>query len=160
MFTFWKRLGAGSLVLLTCLQVTATVSAEEPAAAKASREAPAAAASEVIFTGFARRPDKGASIFVRMTAEVPVAAERSGTRVTYRLSGAKLGVANNKNPLPTEYFDPRVSNVALVPNANGVDLVLDMNGAPPDAPIPGYRFVARGGLSTLHVELPPPPLVK
>src|SRR5687767_14129283 len=66
--------------------------------ALAQADAPAAPAVEVIFTGFARHLDKGASIFVRMTGEVPVEADRAGRRLTYRLSGAKLGVANNANP--------------------------------------------------------------
>lgn len=109
---------------------------------------------EIIFTGFSRRADRGATIFVRMTAEVPVVADRAGQRLTYRLRGAKLGVANNANPLPTEHFGPPVSNVALVPSSAGVDLVIDLSGGA-DAAIPVYRFVAQGGLATLQVELPP-----
>jgi hypothetical protein len=130
-------------------------SAEPPAPKAAPMSAEAAHAPvEIIFTGFSRRADKGATIFVRMTAEVPVLANRVGQRVTYRLSGAKLGVANNANPLPTEHFGPPVSNVALVPFSAGVDLVIDLSGGS-DAAIPTYRFLAQGGLATLQVELPP-----
>ena len=117
-------------------------------------EAPAAPAVEVIFTGFARHLDKGASIFVRMTGEVPVAADRAGRRLTYRLSGAKLGVANNANPLPTEHFGPPVSNVALVASSAGVDLVIDLSSKPNQAPAT-HRVVSHAGLATLVVELPP-----
>lgn len=111
-------------------------------------------AVEVIFTGFVRRTDKGASIFVRMTGEVPVEVQQAGRRLTYRLPGAKLGVRNNANPLPTNYFGPPVSNVALVPSSTGVDLVIDLSAGPEDA-APKHRFVSGGQLATLVVELPP-----
>ena len=109
---------------------------------------------EIIFTGFAQRPDKGASIFVRMTGEVPVALDRAGRRLTYKLAGAKLGVPNNGNPLPTEHFGPPVSHVALVQSAEGVDLVIDLS-SDPDANGPSHRLVTSDGIATLHVELPP-----
>jgi hypothetical protein len=133
-----------------------SASAENPGpkAIALAQEAPAAPAVEVIFTGFARHLDKGASIFVRMTGEVPVEADRAGRRLTYRLSGAKLGVANNANPLPTEHFGPPVSNVALVASSAGVDLVIDLSNKPNQAPAT-HRLVSHGGLATLVVELPP-----
>src|SRR5262245_31151384 len=86
-----------------------------PAPRAGETPASAPAPVEVIFTGFARRTDQGASVFVRMTGEVPVAVEQSGRRIVYRLAGAKLGVKNNANPLPTGEFGPPVSSVALVP---------------------------------------------
>jgi hypothetical protein len=111
---------------------------------------------EVIFTGFSRRADNSASIFVRMTGEVPVAVDRVGRRITYRLAGAKLGVPNNGNPLPTEFFGPPVSHVALVPSSDGVALVIDLS-SDPDQNSPTYRVASSAGISTLHVELPPAP---
>jgi hypothetical protein len=113
-----------------------------------------APAARVIFTGFVRRVDRSASIFVRLTGEVPVAVERTGRRLVYHLAGAKLGVANNGNPLPTEHFGPPVSHVALVPGSDGVDLVIDLSQEPDDAG-PTHRLVPQGGLATLHVDLPP-----
>jgi hypothetical protein len=133
-------------------------SAASPAAAP-SADAPVAApapAVEVIFTGFARRTDKGASIFVRMTGEVPVAVEQSGRRLVYHLSGAKLGVRNNANPLPTGQFGPPVSNVALVPGSGTVDVVIDLTDDPGDK-VPPHRVVMQSGIATLVIELPPPP---
>jgi hypothetical protein len=125
--------------------------------AAAADHAAAHSAVEVLFTGFARRADKGASIFVRMTGEVPVALDRAGRRLTYRLSGAKLGVPNGGNPLPTEHFGPPVSHVALVQSAEGVDLVIDLS-ADPDTAGPTHRVVSsEDGMATLHVELPPAP---
>jgi hypothetical protein len=121
--------------------------------ARAEGAAPAATPVEVIFTGFARRGDKGAAIFVRMTGEVPVAVEQSGRRLVYRLSGAKLGVRNNANPLPTELFGPPVSNVALVASNGGVDLVIDLSSEPGEKS-PSYRFVSQSNIATLVVELP------
>jgi hypothetical protein len=118
-----------------------------PAAAEAAQPP-----VEVIFTGFARRADKSASIFVRMTAEVPVAVDRTGRRLVYRLSGARLGVANNANPLPTELFGPPVSHVALVPANGNVDLVIDLTDS--NEALPAHRFVSSGGLATLQVDLP------
>jgi hypothetical protein len=115
-----------------------------------------APAVEVIFTGFVRRTDKGASIFVRMTGEVPVAVEQSGRRLVYHLSGAKLGVRNNANPLPTGFFGPPVSNVALVPGSGTVDVVIDLTDDPGDKP-PPYHVVTQSGIATLVIELPPPP---
>ena len=126
-----------------------------PLASDASPSAPAPAAVEVIFTGFARRSDKGASVFVRMTGEVPVAVEQSGRRIVYRLSGAKLGVKNNANPLPTGEFGPPVSSVALVAGNGGVDVVIDLTSDPGDK-APAYRVVSQSNLATLVVDLPPP----
>jgi hypothetical protein len=127
------------------------------AALPLAEDAPAAAAApvEVIFTGFARRVDKGASIFVRMTGEVPVAVEQSGSRFIYHLSGAKLGVRNNANPLPTGQFGPPVSNVALVAGNGSVDVVIDLTTDPGDK-APVYRVVSQSRLATLVIELPPP----
>jgi len=131
-----------------------------PALADAPQPAPAAAAAAagqpsvaVIFAGFSRRADKSASIFLRLTGEVPVALDRAGRRLTYRLTGAKLGVANSGNPLPTEHFGPPVSHVALVPSPTGVDLIIDLS-SDPDGDAPAPRIVSSGGLSTLHVDLP------
>lgn len=127
---------------------------DKPSNAAAQGDIEKSLAVEVIFTGYVRRTDKGASIFVRMTGEVPVEAERAGRRLTYRLSGAKLGVRNNANPLPTGYFGPPVSNVALVPSSTGVDLVIDLSAGPEEA-APKHRFVNGAQLATLVVELPP-----
>jgi hypothetical protein len=142
---------AGSLAF-AALDAHSAPSAPAPAApAEAVAPAPAV---EVIFTGFARRVDKGVSIFVRMTGEVPVAVEQSGKRLIYRLSGAKLGVRNNANPLPTGQFGPPVSNVALVPGPSSVDVVIDLTDDPGDKP-PSHRLVSQSGISTLVVELQP-----
>lgn len=117
---------------------------------------PAPASVEVIFTGVARRNDKGVSVFVRMTGEVPVAVERSGRRLVYHLSGAKLGGRNNANPLPTAQFGPPVSSVALVPGSGTVDVVIELTDDPGEKP-PAHRVVSQSGIATLVVELPPPP---
>jgi hypothetical protein len=118
--------------------------------------APVVSASpvEVIFTGFARRVDKGASIFVRMTGEVPVSVEHTGRRFVYRLAGARLGVKNNANPLPTGQFGPPVSNVALVAGNGSVDVVIDLTSDPGEK-APAYRVAVQSGIATLVVELPP-----
>lgn len=131
--------------------------ARDAALALADDAAPAPApAVEVIFTGVARRTDKGASIFVRMTGEVPVVVEQSGRRLVYHLSGAKLGVRNNANPLPTGQFGPPVSNVALVPGNGTVDVVIDLTDDP-GGKAPPHRVVVQSGIATLVIELPPPP---
>ena len=145
-----KALGAALLAGVAGLSPLPSALAADP-----PRPAAAQPAVEVIFTGFARRPDKGASIFVRMTGEVPVAVDRAGRRITYRLAGAKLGVPNNGNPLPTEHFGPPVSHVALVPSSEGVALVIDLT-ADPDQNAPTHRVASSAGLATLLVELPPP----
>jgi hypothetical protein len=98
--------------------------------------------------------DKGVTIFVRMTGEVPVVVEQSGRRMIYRLTGAKLGAANNANPLPTGQFGPPVSNVALVAGPSSVDVVIDLTNDPGDKP-PSYRVVSQSGISSLVVELAP-----
>jgi hypothetical protein len=151
---------AASLVASACLLAFALgaprASADEPAGALplSAAAAPVQTSVAVIFTGFARHPDQGASVFVRMTGEVPVTLDRVGKRLTYRLSGAKLGVHNNANPLPTELFGPPVSNIALVQSSTGVDLVIDLSGTPGSA-APTHHFASQGGIATLHVELPP-----
>lgn len=148
--------GVASVLLLAPGAVAGdrTVGAALPLAAE-DAPAPAAAPVEVIFTGFARRVDKGASIFVRMTGEVPVVVEQSGSRFIYHLSGAKLGVRNNANPLPTGQFGPPVSNVALVAGNGSVDVVIDLTTDPGDK-APVYRVVSQSRLATLVIELPPP----
>lgn len=108
---------------------------------------------EVIYAGFVRRADKGARVFVQLTGEVPVALDRSGQRLTYRLDGAKLTGRNNANPLPTQFFASPVSHVALVETAGGVDLVIDLRSDGNSEPT--HRLVENGKLATLHVELPP-----
>jgi len=150
--TALASIACGALILGS--ELALAESAPSKAAAQGDLEKDLAV--EVIFTGYVRRTDKGASIFVRMTGEVPVEAERAGRRLTYRLSGAKLGVRNNANPLPTNYFGPPVSNVALVPSSTGVDLVIDLSAGPDEA-APKHRFVNGGQLATLVVELPPSP---
>jgi hypothetical protein len=146
--------GSLSLLSLDAHSTPRAPAAASPAAAEAPVPAPAVpAAVEVIFTGFARRVDKGVSIFVRMTGEVPVVVEQSGKRLIYKLSGAKLGVRNNANPLPTGQFGPPVSNVALVASPNSVDVVIDLTNDPGDKP-PAHRVVSQSGISTLVVELP------
>lgn len=150
-----KALGAvllGGLGTLVAGRALAQGAAHK--APPAAEHAAARSGVEIIFTGFAVRPDKGASIFVRMTGEVPVALDRAGRRLTYKLAGAKLGVPNNGNPLPTEHFGPPVSHVALVQSAEGVDLVIDLS-SDPDANGPSHRVVTSDGIATLHVELPP-----
>jgi hypothetical protein len=153
-----SRATFGVRASLSCLALLLGV-AGDAAPALADDDAPAAApapAVEVIFTGFARRIDKGASIFVRMTGEVPVAVEQSGRRLVYHLSGAKLGVRNNANPLPTGQFGPPVSNVALVAGNGTVDVVIDLTDDPGDK-LPPHRVVVQSGIATLVIELPPPP---
>lgn len=149
----WWRTALGAALLAGVMGLGA---APPLHAADPPRPAAAQPAVEVIFTGFARRADKGASIFVRMTGEVPVVVERAGRRITYRLTGAKLGVPNNGNPLPTEHFGPPVSHVALVPSNEGVALVIDLS-SDPDQNTPTHRVATSAGLTTLLVELPPAP---
>jgi hypothetical protein len=145
---------AAGAVLLGLLTLAPWAARAEGDAAPKAREAEASASPvEISFTGFARRGDKGAAIFVRMTREVPVAVEQSGRRLVYHLSGAKLGVRNNANPLPTQLFGPPVSNVALVAGSGSVDLVIDLSSDPGEKS-PSYRFVSQSGIATLVIELP------
>jgi hypothetical protein len=144
---------AGSVLLIA---PAGALPGAQPGARVALAEGDAAAPAtvEVIFTGFARRTDKGASIFVRMTGEVPVLVIEAGRRLVYRLTGAKLGVKNNANPLPTGSFGPPVVNVALVAGNGSVDVVIDLTSDPGER-APVYRVVSQGGIATLVVELPP-----
>jgi hypothetical protein len=159
---FGVRASIAASIALGCAFVSASSALASEARdarlalAEGAAPAPAAAQVEVIFTGFARRTDKGVSIFVRMTGEVPVAVEQSGRRLIYHLSGAKLGVRNNANPLPTGQFGPPVSNVALVPGNGTVDVVIDLTDDPGDK-APPHRVMSQAGIATLVVELPPPP---
>jgi hypothetical protein len=150
------RSGRAALGLgASLLSVAALGIAVSPALAEEKAAKPAAAEErqsgvEVIFTGFSRAADQGARIFVHLTGEVPIAEQRHGNTITYRLSGAKLGVANNANPLPTRHFGPPVSRVSLVAAKDGVDLVIELSRSSQ----PTHRLVSAGGISTLHVELP------
>ena len=151
----WARCAACTLAGAVLGSADARAADPAPSAAKpAPAHDEAAPAARVIFTGFVRRLDKGASIFVRLTGEVPVAEGRSGRRLVYHLAGAKLGVPNNGNPLPTEHFGPPVSHVALLPSNGGVDLVIDLVREP-DSSGPTHRMVTQGNLATLQIDLPP-----
>ena len=150
----WWASALGAVLLGGIATIFAAPAALADDAPAAGARAADRSAVEVLFTGFVRRPDKGASIFVRMTGEVPVALDRVGRRLTYRLSGAKLGVPNGGNPLPTEHFGPPVSHVALVASPQGVDLVIDLS-SDPEQDGPTHRVVMSDGMATLHVELPP-----
>jgi len=152
----WWRSALGAVLLGGAGALFVAPSARAEGTPAAGARAADHSTVEVLFTGFVRRPDKGASIFVRMTGEVPVALERVGRRLTYRLSGAKLGVPNGGNPLPTEHFGPPVSHVAMVASAQGVDLIIDLS-SDPDQAGPTHRVVMSEGMATLHVELPPAP---
>jgi hypothetical protein len=153
----WVRRAARASLLGSLLLFPAAGALAEglPAAPLPLADAPRPAHVEVIFTGFARRTDKGASIFVRMTGEVPVVVEQSGRRIVYRLTGARMGVKNNANPLPTGSFGPPVSNVALIAGNGSVDVVIDLTSDPGET-APAYHVVSQSGISTLVVELPPP----
>lgn len=151
--------GSVGLVAAGVLLASASAGADSPRGPLPLTEAPPPAAEpepvEVIFTGVARRVDKGVSIFVRMTGEVPVSVEHSGRRLVYHLAGAKLGVPNNANPLPAGQFGPPVSNIALVAADGAVDVVIDLTSEPGDA-APAHRVGSQSGLATLVIELPPP----
>jgi hypothetical protein len=146
-------LAAAAVASIAALAVVPVALAQQTAPAAADDKATPEV--EVIFAGFARRADDGAQVFVRMTGEVPVETARNGKTLTYRLAGAKLGVANNANPLPTRHFGPPVSNVSLVATEGGVNLVIELSAN--DKAGATYRVVKQGGLSTLEVELPPSP---
>lgn len=150
----WTREIAGVGIVLSLVSGVARADEEPRRAAKPAPEEQAPAQARVIFTGFVRRLDKGATIFVRLTGEVPVSEERTGRRLVYHMVGAKLGVPNNGNPLPTEHFGPPVSHVALLPTSSGVDLVIDLSQDPSESG-PTHRVVSQGNLATLHVDLPP-----
>jgi len=111
---------------------------------------------EVIFTGFARHADRGATVFVRLTGEVQVAPLLRGQQLTYHMGGARLAAANNKNPLLTEHFGPPVSRISLVTVKDGVDLVIELTSQTPSVDPAAFRLIARDGLATLQVDLPAP----
>lgn len=149
--------GSVGLVAAGVLLASASAGADSPLPlTEAPPPADAPAPVEVIFTGVARRVDKGVSIFVRMTGEVPVSVEHSGRRLVYHLAGAKLGVPNNANPLPAGQFGPPVSNIALVAADGAVDVVIDLTSEPPGDAAPAHRVGSQSGLATLVIELPPP----
>jgi hypothetical protein len=131
------------------LCVATTAAAEDTAPAE---KAPV----EVIFTGFARHADRGATVFVRLTGEVQVAPLLRGQQLSYHMGGARLAAANNANPLLTEHFGPPVSRISLVSVKDGVDLVIELSSATPSVDPSAFRLVARDGLATLQVDLPAP----
>jgi hypothetical protein len=130
----------------------ATTAAAEDSAPPTEAKPPV----EVIFAGFARHADQGATVFVRLTGEVQVAPVLRGQQLTYRMGGAHLAAANNKNPLLTEHFGPPVSRISLVAVKDAVDLVIELSSASPSLDPAAFRLVTRDGLATLQVDLPAP----
>jgi hypothetical protein len=127
------------------------------AGAEEAKPAPAAAPGvEVLYTGYTKNADHSASVFVRMTGEVPVETAQRPQQLTYHLSGARLKAPNNLNPLLTEHFGPPVSRISLVTAKDGVDLVIDLSAPSNGSDPASYKMLSRDGQSTLLVSFPAP----
>jgi hypothetical protein len=121
--------------------------------AKTSR-AGAQKQAEITYTGFASRPDGGATVFVELSREVPVSKAQSGRTVTYTLANSKVVIRNNLHPLLTGEFGSVVTSVRLVPDkkAKATKLVIELR----DAVEPSHRMRSGDGGAVLEVSFPAP----
>ncbi len=76
--------------------------------------------------GFRRTGPKSAQVYVKLTKAVSVSRNEQGKTITFTLSGTKVMLKNNKNPLLTEHFGTAVESVRLVPDKKDVKLVIQL----------------------------------
>ncbi len=123
--------------------------------------------AQITFAGFRPLPDGRSVVYVELSNQVPVRLERQKGVLIYELSGAKVVLKNNKNPLITSGFVSSLDSARLVepkalakrgnkktatPSGN-VQLVLRLRA---DVE-PSHAFVQRTGGAVLEVTLPAPP---
>jgi hypothetical protein len=110
------------------------------------------AGAEVTFCGFQSLPGGRGLVFVELNELVPVEVSRAGQVIQYKLSGTRVPLRNNKNPLLLGDFGSSALKAVLVSDKSSVRLVITLR----DNVTPTHRMVSRGKGAALEVELPAP----
>lgn len=105
------------------------------------------------WVGFRQLSPTKTLVYVNLTETVAVRSETQGNRLIFTLSGTRVAVRNNRNPLLASHFGTAVKSAQLLPKGKDVELVIELNGAA----TPHSRVVRETQGATLRVELEHPP---
>jgi len=109
--------------------------------------------AEATYAGFRPAPNGGATVFVQLTDAVKIEPSAGKAEVSYLMKGTKVGIRNNRNPLLAAEFGSAVSRAQLVPEKDGVRLVLNLKADVKTT----HRLVRLGKGAVLEVSVPPLP---
>ena len=109
--------------------------------------------SWITWPGFQMKPDGGSRIFIQTTQPLQYTLRSTAKRITLKISGAKIHLSNNRNPLVTTWFNTPVQKSRLR-NAgkNKVDLILDLKGQATPAV---SQLSDEDGFHYLFIDFPP-----
>jgi hypothetical protein len=107
--------------------------------------------AEATYTGFQAAPSGAATVFVQLTDAVKIVPSATKGEVSYLMKGAEVRIRNNRNPLPLDQFGSVLSRAQLVPEKDGVRLVLKLRA---DVKL-SHRLVRQGKGAVLEVDAPP-----
>ena len=110
--------------------------------------------ANVTFAGFRPLSDGRSLVYVEISSKVPVRLERKPGFLVYELSGARVALPNNRNPLVTTAFASSLDSARLreskASSARSVELVLKLRA---DV-TPTHTFAERATGAVLEVTLP------
>ena len=101
------------------------------------------------WVGFRKLSESSALIYVNLTETVPVSSEVKGNTITFTMSGTRIKIKNNKNPLLAEHFGSVVKSAKMVPRGKDVKLIIVLK----ENVQPTSRVVRNAQGATLRVEL-------
>jgi hypothetical protein len=140
-------------VLLTTLPLCSLVwGSDDVERSPAPPSSPLSGQSTVTFIGFHVFDDGSSRIYVKLTSSVPVDVRSGNKTLQVHLSGARLGVPNNGNPLLTQHFSSPVVS-ARAETLKGVGVVLHVELR--EQVKVTHRTREHGdGSATLHLDFP------
>lgn len=128
-----------------CPASAPTPTPQKPAVVQPTPKGPPTAT----WVGFRELGPSSALIYVNLTEAVPVSSEVKGNTLIYTMTGTRVHVRNNRNPLLAGYFGNVVKSARLVPRGKDVQLVIELSGKA----TPNTRVVRETQGATLRVEL-------
>lgn len=106
----------------------------------------------VTFSGLRVYEDGSSTVFVTLTAETPVEFSQAGKTLSFVLTGAKVRLQNNQNPLLAKYFHSNVVKVRLGNTRDGVLLTIDLR----TEVATHHALTKQGSGAVLRIDVPPP----
>jgi hypothetical protein len=120
--------------------------------------------AQITFSGFHVFQDGSSRLFVQLSQPTSIEAKVAGKKAEFLITGARVPIRNNKNPLLTRHFTALVVSARLVPEGatrgkgkakakSDVRLVVEMR----EAGKPDHRVVRNpDGSATLVIDFPKP----
>ena len=134
-----------------CVTLIGAPAAAKSRARRAKQDDPSLA--NVTFAGFRPLADGRSLVYVEISSKVPVRLERKPGLLVYELSGARVALPNNRNPLVTTGFASSLDSARLRENKSAehsVELVLKLRA---DV-TPTHTFAERATGAVLEITLP------